>query len=84
MYLAFGIRPDIAFVVGKLSKYNADPRISHLQVAKRVVRYLKGTIQISLVFRKGLKDHSSRNRPLYGFIGYADSNFAGDPGDQNQ
>lgn len=37
MYLACGTRPDIAFAIGQLSKYNADPRKNHLQVAKRVV-----------------------------------------------
>ena len=44
MYFACGTRPDIAFAIGQLSKHNADPKKSHLKAAKRVVRYLKGTI----------------------------------------
>lgn len=46
MYLACGTRPDIAFAVGQLSKHNSDPQRGHLRAAKRVVRYLKGTINV--------------------------------------
>lgn len=48
MYLACGTRPDIAFAVSQLSKHNADPKKGHLRAAKRVVRYLKGTMQMGL------------------------------------
>ncbi len=44
MYLACGTRPDIALIVGLLSRHNADPRKGHLRAAKRVVRYLKRSI----------------------------------------
>lgn len=54
MYLVCGTRPDIAFVVGQLSKHNADPRKGHLQAAKRVVRYLKGTMEMGLIFGQEL------------------------------
>lgn len=43
MYLSCGTRPDIAFVVGQLSRHNADPRVGHMRAAKRVIRYLKGS-----------------------------------------
>lgn len=46
MYLAHGTRPDITFIVGQLSKHSANPRKGHLRVIKRVIRYLKGTIQM--------------------------------------
>ncbi len=82
MYLACGTRPDIAFVVSQLSKYNADPRKGHLQVAKKVVRYLKGIMQMGLVFGREVKGHLLRDLPPYDFIGYANSNFAGNPGDR--
>lgn len=37
MNLLCGTRPDISFAIRQLSKCNADPRISHLRAAKRVV-----------------------------------------------
>ena len=82
IYLACGTRPDIAFVVGQLSRHNTDPRKGHLRAAKRVIRYLKGTIQMGLVFGREVNSHLPRDPPPYGLVGYADSNFAGDPADQ--
>ncbi|XP_021980415.1 uncharacterized mitochondrial protein AtMg00810-like [Helianthus annuus] len=37
-------RPDIAYVVNVLSQFVADPRKNHMDVANRVLRYLKGTV----------------------------------------
>lgn len=81
MYLACGTRPDIAFAVGQLSKHNADLRKGHLQVAKRVVRYLKRTMSLGLVYGRRPNSQQPRDPPPYGLIGYADSNFARDPED---
>ena len=81
MYLACGTRPDIAFIVGLLSRHNADPRKGHLRATKRVVRYLKGTIQLGLVYGRTSDGRSLTLPPPYGLIGYADSNFADDPKD---
>lgn len=82
MYLACGTRPDIAFVTGQLSRHNADPRKGHLRAAKRVVRYLCGTMEMGLVFGRELGNRLPRDPPPYGLIGFADSNFARDPGDR--
>ena len=82
IYFACRTRPDIAFVVGRLSKHNADPRKGHLRAAKRVVRYLKGTIHLELAYGQR-PDGSSPIIPApYGLIGYGDSNFAGDREDR--
>ena len=48
-------RPDIAYSVNILSKFMHDPRINHLQLAHRVLRYLKGTIGYGIKFIKGEK-----------------------------
>ena len=43
MYAALGSRPDIAFSVTALSRYNVQTLQMHLTAAKRVLRYLKTT-----------------------------------------
>lgn len=77
MYLVYGTRPNIAFVVGQLSKHNADPKKVHLQATKRLIRYLKRTIQIGLIYRQ--ENSSPRDLPFFGLKSYADSNFANNP-----
>ena len=37
-------RPDICFAVGVISRYMHQPKKVHLLAAKRVLRYIKGTI----------------------------------------
>ena len=39
-------RPDIVYIVGILSKYMEKPKESHWLVAKRVLRYIKGTMDL--------------------------------------
>ena len=85
MYLSCGTRPDIAFIVGQLSRHNADPRVGHLRAVKRVVRYLKGTMHLGLVFQRGMigtSPNGHKHPSPFGLLGYADSNFAGDPEDR--
>ena len=51
MYLVSGTRPDLAYTITHLSQYNSDPTISHLNAAKRVLRYLKGTRDLKLTYK---------------------------------
>jgi hypothetical protein len=48
MYLALGTRPDIAFAISKLSGFLDCYGTAHWQAAIRVLRYLKGTRNMSL------------------------------------
>lgn len=50
MYLMLGTRPDMATTVGTLSRYVSNPGQEHWKAAKRVLRYLRGTTNLSLKF----------------------------------
>ena len=50
MYLIFGTRSDIAFAIGQLRKHNVDLRKDYLQATKRVMQYLKGIMNLGLIY----------------------------------
>ncbi|KAG7302557.1 hypothetical protein JYU34_002203 [Plutella xylostella] len=52
MYVAVCTRPDIAYAVSSLSQFNQSYAEVHWKAAKRVLRYLKGTINHCLTFEK--------------------------------
>ncbi|XP_030969988.1 secreted RxLR effector protein 161-like [Quercus lobata] len=68
MYAQTCIRPDISFVVGMLGRYKSNPGLDHWKAAKKVMRYLQGTKNYMLTFKR------SDNLEV---IGYSDSDFAG-------
>ncbi|WIA15726.1 hypothetical protein OEZ85_003590 [Tetradesmus obliquus] len=70
LYLANCTRPDIAYPVGVLARFMANPRMSHWQAAKGVLRYLAGTSTYGLNYSKAGSSST--------LIGYTDSDFAGD------
>ncbi|XP_058106925.1 secreted RxLR effector protein 161-like [Magnolia sinica] len=68
MYLT-AIRPDLMYVVSLISRFMASPTELHLQAAKRVLRYLKGTVDLGIFYQK------EGNGEL---MAYTDSDYAGD------
>ena len=50
MYAMTCTRPDIAYAVGRLSRYTSNPNKEHWRAVYRVLKYLKGTINFSLVY----------------------------------
>lgn len=38
------IRPDIAYAVGIVSRCMQDPKRTHLEAVRRILRYVKGTV----------------------------------------
>ncbi len=69
LYCAIGTRPDTAQAVGAVSKFNSNPSEAHLTAAKRILRYLKGTADLTLKYEK------SKANAL---MGYSDADWAGD------
>ena len=45
-------RPDIAFAVGYVSRFMKDPRVDHWAAVKRLLRYIKGTVDHGIIFPK--------------------------------
>ena len=66
-------RPDIAFTIQQLSIALLKPYIKHLQAAKNLLRYLKGTYDLAISYT-GYKNTLIANT----LIGYCDSDFARD------
>lgn len=66
-------RPDISYGVGLISRFMESPRQSHMQVAKRIMRYLKGTYDHGLFY-------ASTNQCA--LVGYSDSDWGGDLDDR--
>ena len=45
-------RPDIAFSVGVCSKFQSNPKVSHLNAVKRIIKYVGGTCDYGLFYSK--------------------------------
>lgn len=72
MYLANASRPDIAFAANLLSRFNNNPSEIHWKMAKRVLRYLKGTVDCGINYEK---------KSEY-LVAYSDSDWGGDKNDR--
>jgi hypothetical protein len=78
MYLAIATRPDIFYVLSKLSRFVKNPRDMHWGALERVMRYLKGTMSYGIHYSghpKVLEGYSDANRisdadELYATSGY--------------
>ncbi|XP_072154388.1 uncharacterized protein [Bemisia tabaci] len=66
LYLSVTSRPDISYAVTFLSQFSKQPNHQHWTSAKRILRYLKGTSNHCLTYKK-----SNNN-----LMGFADSDWA--------
>ncbi|XP_023738700.1 uncharacterized mitochondrial protein AtMg00810-like [Lactuca sativa] len=46
-------RPDLSYLVGVVCRYVESPKQSHLKVVKHILRYIKGTTNFGLMYKKG-------------------------------
>ncbi|SGY55017.1 BQ5605_C006g03949 [Microbotryum silenes-dioicae] len=65
MYAAVGTRPDIAYVVAYLARFSQQPSPAHWTAITQVLRYIKGTLDLGLTYRKNNVT----------FHGYLDANW---------
>ena len=73
MFAACVSRPDIAYAVNMISKYLSCYSNEHWLAAKRILRYVKETVDYGILY------DGSNELPL---TGYSDSDFAGDRDDR--
>ncbi|WJX39850.1 hypothetical protein P8452_27360 [Trifolium repens] len=62
-------RPDILYSVCLCARFQSDPREPHLTAVKRIFRYLKGTTNLGLLYKKSLDSK---------LVGFCDADYAGD------
>ena len=67
------IRPDIAYAVGVVSQFMHSPQVDHMDAARRIVRYLKGSPGRGVLFQK----HGHME-----IQAYTDADWAGNPNDR--
>ena len=63
-------RPDISFAVVVLCRYQSNPGLEHWKAAKKVMRYLQGTKDYMLTFKR---------TDSLEVVGYSNSDFTGCP-----
>ena len=66
-------RPDILYGVGLVSRFMEEPKETHWKAAKRILRYLQGTLSHGLFY-----SHSND----FNLIGFSDSDWGGDCDDR--
>ena len=73
LYLSTGTRPDIAFAVSMVAKFSSKLTRQHWAGVKRIFRYLKGTSELWLLYKRETDSEIS---------GYSDADWAGDLNDR--
>ena len=73
LYLSVATRPDISYAVSNVAKFSANPTTRHWNAVKRIMRYLKGTSDLGLVFKP------QKNCDC---VGYSDADWGGDLDDR--
>ncbi|KAK7861884.1 hypothetical protein R5R35_001481 [Gryllus longicercus] len=70
MFAAIVTRPDIMFATNQISRYTSNNDQTHWNAVKRILKYLKGTINFGIEYR--------RNSEMLVVTGYSDSDFGND------
>ena len=68
LYLSTKTRPDITYAVSSVAQFCARPTKKHWTAVKRILRYLKDTSNLGLLYRDNT------------LTGYSDADWAGDVG----
>ena len=69
LYLFMRTHPNITFAVSLAAQFCSEPTSQHMKAVKHIFRYLRGTTQYGLLFKKGESK---------AIIGYSDADWGGD------
>ncbi len=69
-YLANGTRPDLSWAISRLASENNEPTKGGLRRIKRILRYLKGTVDLGIKYKP--------NNKIMNIMTYVDSSFSVD------
>uniref|UniRef100_A0A6N2KS35 Reverse transcriptase Ty1/copia-type domain-containing protein n=1 Tax=Salix viminalis TaxID=40686 RepID=A0A6N2KS35_SALVM len=73
MYLTVS-RSNLMYVMSLVSRYMETPTEVHMMAVKRILRYIKGTSELGIHYRRG--------EEIEGIVAYSDSDYAGDLDDR--
>ena len=68
LYLSTKTRTDIAFAVGSVARFCAEPTMEHWTAVKRILRYLRGTSEFGLLYCRS---------DSTGCVGFSDVDWGG-------
>lgn len=74
IYVMTCTRPDLSYIVSKLSQHLSEPMEQHMVTAKHVLRYLRGTVEQEMCFKR-----SDSKLTLFS---YCDADWAADQNDR--
>ena len=66
-------RPDISYSVGMCARYQANPKESHMIALKRIIKYVKTTVEFDVWYNKDTNDV---------LAGYSDADWTGNADDR--
>ncbi|KAL0549690.1 hypothetical protein IC582_014177 [Cucumis melo] len=61
-------RPGIAYAVGIFARFQSDPRVSHLAVVKRIIKYVQATSEFEVLYSYDTN---------FILVGYCDADWTG-------
>ncbi len=67
MYAMTVTRQDLGYALSTVSCYSANPDSTHVAAVVRILRYVRGTLNYSLIYTKG----------QLGFVGFTDAGWSG-------
>jgi hypothetical protein len=72
-YLAIATRPDISYAVSVLARFSQNPGLPHWAALKRLLRYIKGTLDYCIHYAPDLAGKGEL------FTAYCDADHGGNP-----